>query len=203
MPLPDKDVESWVISTKCLIEARMPKERAACAGEGGGWHEVSNRRETSIGHIIESWNTTVSIIDTLSIDGILKSWRYLTALYLFLGKCLLCASADDTVSSKVATHSSSSFTIRAGNQSVSTSFLSILLMGLMHFFSPLQFNQPSLPLCRSSKYLLHQHNEPAIFVMGERQGQCVPPSGLVGGMPLNLGAGPVGMGIGVGGWPNV
>ena len=38
--------------------------------------------------------------------------------------------------------------------------------------------------------------------MGERQGQRVPPSGPVGGMPPNVSAGPVGVGIGVGGRPD-
>jgi len=37
--------------------------------------------------------------------------------------------------------------------------------------------------------------------MGERQGQRVPPSGPVGGMPPNVGTG-VGVGIGVGGRPD-
>ena len=37
--------------------------------------------------------------------------------------------------------------------------------------------------------------------MGERQGQRVPPSGPVGGMPPNVGAG-VGVGMGVSGRPD-
>jgi hypothetical protein len=37
--------------------------------------------------------------------------------------------------------------------------------------------------------------------MGERQGQRVPPSGPVGGMPPNVGAG-VAVGMGVGGRPD-
>jgi hypothetical protein len=48
-----------------------------------------------------------------------------------------------------------------------------------------------------------------VFVLGERQGQRVPPSGPVGGMPPNVGmgggAGPgvgVGVGMGVGGRPD-
>jgi hypothetical protein len=49
------------------------------------------------------------------------------------------------------------------------------------------------------QYPLRQHNEPAVFVLGERQGQRVPPSGPVGGMPPNVGGVGGGMGMGVGG----
>jgi len=55
---------------------------------------------------------------------------------------------------------------------------------------------------------LRQHNEQAVFVLGERQGQRVPPAGPVGGMPPNVvgvGAGiglGVGVGVGVGGRPD-
>jgi hypothetical protein len=55
------------------------------------------------------------------------------------------------------------------------------------------------------QYPLRQHNEPAVFVLGERQGQRVPPSGPVGGMPPNVGVGMgvgAGMGVGVGGRPD-
>ncbi|KAI0292392.1 hypothetical protein BC826DRAFT_936865 [Russula brevipes] len=55
------------------------------------------------------------------------------------------------------------------------------------------------------QYPLRQHNEPAVFVLGERQGQRVPPAGPVGGMPPNVGVGVgagVGVGVGVGGRPD-
>jgi len=56
------------------------------------------------------------------------------------------------------------------------------------------------------QYPLRQHNEPAVFVLGEKQGQRVPPSVPVGGMPPNVGvgvgAGGMGVGVGVGGRPD-
>ena len=56
------------------------------------------------------------------------------------------------------------------------------------------------------QYPLRQHNEPAVFVLGEKQGQRVQPSGPVGGMPPNVGvgvgAGGMGVGVGVGGRPD-
>lgn len=73
-------------------------------------------------------------IHTFIIDRNLKSWRHVTALHLFQERWPLRASVDDTVSSRVATHSSSSFTIRADNRFVSTSFLSISLMTSTHTF---------------------------------------------------------------------
>jgi len=61
---------------------------------------------------------------------------------------------------------------------------------------------PALQAQPVRQYPLRQHNEPAVFVMGERQGQRVPPSGPVGGMPPNVASGSVGVGIGVGGRPD-
>lgn len=50
------------------------------------------------------------------------------------------------------------------------------------------------------QYPLRPHNEPAVFVLGERQGQRIPAGGpIAGGMPPNVG---VGVGIGVGGRPD-
>ncbi|KAI9443020.1 hypothetical protein H4582DRAFT_1922051 [Lactarius indigo] len=50
------------------------------------------------------------------------------------------------------------------------------------------------------QYPLRPHNEPAVFVLGERQGQRIPPGGpIAGGMPPNVG---VGVGIGVSGRPD-
>jgi hypothetical protein len=60
---------------------------------------------------------------------------------------------------------------------------------------------PALQAQPVRQYPLRQHNEPAVFVLGERQGQRVPPAGPVGGMPPNLGVG-AGVGVGVGGRPD-
>ncbi|KAN0139693.1 hypothetical protein V8E53_002355 [Lactarius tabidus] len=50
------------------------------------------------------------------------------------------------------------------------------------------------------QYPLRPHNEPAVFVLGERSGQRIPTGGpIAGGMPPNVG---VGIGIGVGGRPD-
>jgi len=57
---------------------------------------------------------------------------------------------------------------------------------------------PALQAQPVRQYPLRQHNEPAIFVLGERQGQRVPPSGPVGGMPPNVGVGAAGIGVGMG-----
>ena len=78
----------------------------------------------------------------------------------------------------------------------------ILLMAL----SVTLVNSPAVPPALQAQpvrqYPLRQHhNEPAVFVLGERQGQRVPPSGPVGGMPPNVGVG-VGAGVGVGGRPD-
>ncbi|KAH9985738.1 hypothetical protein BJV77DRAFT_1031425 [Russula vinacea] len=68
---------------------------------------------------------------------------------------------------------------------------------------------PALQAQPVRQYPLRQHhNEPALFVLGERQGQRVPPSGPVGGMPPNVGMGVgagrgrCGRGYGVGGRPD-
>ncbi|KAH9960102.1 hypothetical protein BC827DRAFT_1297105 [Russula dissimulans] len=64
---------------------------------------------------------------------------------------------------------------------------------------------PALQAQPVRQYPLRQHNEPAVFVLGERQGQRVPPVGPVGGMPPNVGVGVgagVGLGVGVGGRPD-
>ena len=53
---------------------------------------------------------------------------------------------------------------------------------------------PALQAQPVRQYPLRQHNEPAVFVIGERQGQRVPHAGSVGGMPVG-----VGVGVGVGG----
>ena len=57
---------------------------------------------------------------------------------------------------------------------------------------------PTLQAQPARQYPLRQHNEPAVFVIGERQGQRVPPSGPVGGMPPNVGGVGAGMGMGMG-----
>lgn len=57
---------------------------------------------------------------------------------------------------------------------------------------------PHLQAQPARQYPLRQHNEPAVFVLGERQGQRVLPSGSVGGMPPNVGGMGAGMGMGVG-----
>ncbi|KAH9010461.1 hypothetical protein EDB85DRAFT_2050407 [Lactarius pseudohatsudake] len=49
------------------------------------------------------------------------------------------------------------------------------------------------------QYPLRPHNEPAVFVLGERQGQRIPAGPIAAGMPPNVG---VGVGIGVGGRPD-
>jgi len=51
------------------------------------------------------------------------------------------------------------------------------------------------------QYPLRPHNEPAVFVLGERQGQRIPAAGgpIAAGMPPSVG---VGVGIGVGGRPD-
>ncbi|KAH9060213.1 hypothetical protein EDB87DRAFT_1577123 [Lactarius vividus] len=49
------------------------------------------------------------------------------------------------------------------------------------------------------QYPLRPHNEPAVFVLGERQGQRIPAGPITAGMPPNVG---VGVGIGVGGRPD-
>jgi hypothetical protein len=55
-------------------------------------------------------------------------------------------------------------------------------------------NQPN------RQYTLRPHNESAVFVLGERQGQHIPAGGpIAAGMPPNVG---VGVGIGVGGRPD-
>ncbi|KAI9448927.1 hypothetical protein F5148DRAFT_690415 [Russula earlei] len=56
---------------------------------------------------------------------------------------------------------------------------------------------PALQVQPVRQYPLRQHNEPAVFVLGERQGQRVPPAGHVAGMPPNVGMG-VGAGVGIG-----
>ncbi|KAH9973931.1 hypothetical protein BJV74DRAFT_195182 [Russula compacta] len=48
---------------------------------------------------------------------------------------------------------------------------------------------PALQAQPVRQYPLRQHNEPAIFVIGERQGQRVPHAGPVGGMPVGVGVG--------------
>jgi len=57
---------------------------------------------------------------------------------------------------------------------------------------------PHLQAQPARQYPLRQHNEPAVIVLGERQGQRVAPSGPVGGMPPNVGGVGAGMGMGVG-----
>ena len=82
----------------------------------------------------------------------------------------------------------------------------ILLMATPLSFRLLPAVPPALQGQPVRQYPLRQHhNEPAVFVLGERQGQRVPPSGPVGGMPPNVGVGVgagVGVGVGVGGRPD-
>ncbi|SRR6266478_2971231 len=127
---------------------------------------------------------------------------------LFRGRWPLRAFADDTVSPKVATHFSSLSIIRADNRFVSTYFFfraPISLTPSCHpfIFAILPAVSPALQAQPVRQYPLRQHNEPAIFIMGERQGQRVPPSGPVGGMPPNVGVGAgISVGMGVGGRPD-
>jgi hypothetical protein len=87
----------------------------------------------------------------------------------------------------------------------SSSFTFVFPMSLMPSLPPYPTQRLAIPPPLQAQpvrqYPLRQHNEPAVFVLGERQGQRVPPSGPVGGMPPNVGGvgGGMGMGVGVGG----
>ena len=89
---------------------------------------------------------------------------------------------------------------RGQSMGQSSSFYFFILVSLVSKRPTHVLHRPAIPPGLQGQpvrqYPLRQHNEPAVFVLGERQGQRVPPSGPVGGMPPNVG---VGMGVGVGG----
>jgi hypothetical protein len=99
--------------------------------------------------------------------------------------------------------------MRAGNQCVCPFSIFLHILFFLFQLLPPRLQSPAvLPALQAQpvrQYPLRQHNEQAVFVLGERQGQRVPPAGPVGGMPPNVGvpvgAG-VGLGVGVGGRPD-
>lgn len=106
----------------------------------------------------------------------------------------------------VLVHYSRGQSIRQSSSHPSLIPISLIPKRLTHFFFQRSAIPPGLQGQPVRQYPLRQHNEPAVFVVGEKQGQRVPPSGPVGGMPPNVGvgvgAGGMGVGVGVGGRPD-
>ena len=101
----------------------------------------------------DAYATDLHIAYTCSIDRNLKSSRHITALYLSWGRWSLHVSAGDTISSKGATHFSSSSTIHADNPFISLPLFSFIFpFRLWHLPSLFAFNQLSHHLCRASRF---------------------------------------------------